>query len=269
MVIQVDNDQIEYFVEGENFVDRPYCLIDKETDLSKLANWHEAGYIVKDLFDEKTYHNFRSVVEALLRKKMTEGGLSIDQTPISQYHTLIQAYQDHLKVVDKTKLLERHELGKYFDMLERKVSEICGVEVESKKPLNGERVFHFRVIRPNQADFNPLHKDAWQEENCGCINLYIPICGSNEKSSLILAKGSHLYTEDTFVRTKAGARMNNVQFNVPGLISSEKELKFVRPNPSLNQILVFSPYLIHGGSINLNTDQTRISLEMRFWKKAN
>ncbi len=76
-----------------------------------------------------------------------------------------------------------------------------------------------------------------------------------------------MHTEDTFTRTTEGARMNNVQFNVPGLISSKLPLEFVRPNPNPNQILVFSPYLIHGGSINLNTDQTRISLEMRFWRK--
>ncbi|WP_422361676.1 hypothetical protein [Reichenbachiella sp.] len=267
MKIQVGKDQISYSVEGDKFIDKPYCLLDKDIDLSKQADWNNAGYVVKNLFDENKYHEFHSHIESLLRKKMVEGGLPIDQTPLSLYHTLIKDYQDHLNVVDKTKLIDWPELGEYFDKLETKVSEICGTSVQSKKPMNGERVFHFRVIRPNQADFNPLHKDAWQEENCSCINLYIPICGSNEKSSLILAKGSHLFAEDTFIRTKEGARMNNVKFNVPGLISSKKELNFVRPNPSLNQILVFSPYLIHGGSINLNTDQTRISLEMRFWKK--
>ena len=267
MKIQVGEDRISYSVEGDKFIDKSYCLLDRDLDLSKQADWHETGFVVKNLFDDNSYQSFHSHIVSLLRKKIEEGGVTLDHTPIDQYHTLIPDYQDHLNVVEKTKLINRHELGEYFDILETKVSEICGLEVESKKPMNGERVFHFRVIRPNQADFNPLHKDAWQEENCSCINLYIPICGSNEKSSLILAKGSHLYTEDTFVRTKQGASMNNVQFNVPGLISSEKELKFVRPNPNLNQILVFSPYLIHGGSINLNTDQTRISLEMRFWKK--
>lgn len=267
MKIKVGVDRLEYSVEGRQFVDSCYRLIDKDDDLSNQADWHEPGYIVKDLFDETASSEFLSHIESLLRKKITMGGVSIGQKPIDQYHTLIKDYKDHLNVVEKTKLIESVELGKYFEILEKQVSEICHIPVVSKKPMNGERVFHFRVIRPNQADFNPLHKDAWQEENCGCINLYIPICGSNEKSSLILAKGSHLHAEDTFTRTTEGARMNNVQFNVPGLISSKLPLEFVRPNPNPNQILVFSPYLIHGGSINLNTDQTRISLEMRFWRK--
>jgi ectoine hydroxylase-related dioxygenase (phytanoyl-CoA dioxygenase family) len=40
----------------------------------------------------------------------------------------------------------------------------------------------------------------------------------------------------------------------------------IRPNPSENEVLVFSPYLVHGGGYNTNIDITRISLEMRFWK---
>jgi len=35
----------------------------------------------------------------------------------------------------------------------------------------------------------------------------------------------------------------------------------------VNQVLVFSPYLIHGGAVNLNSNETRISIEIRLWKK--
>lgn len=38
----------------------------------------------------------------------------------------------------------------------------------------------------------------------------------------------------------------------------------IRPNPDINEILVFSPYLIHGCSDNKNEDITRMSLEIRF-----
>ena len=43
-------------------------------------------------------------------------------------------------------------------------------------------------------------------------------------------------------------------------------LTLERPNPGLNEVLVFSPYLIHGGAFNQQTDATRVSLEMRFWR---
>jgi ectoine hydroxylase-related dioxygenase (phytanoyl-CoA dioxygenase family) len=41
-----------------------------------------------------------------------------------------------------------------------------------------------------------------------------------------------------------------------------------RPDPQAGEVLVFSPYLIHGGAMNFNSDVTRLSLEMRFWRKV-
>ncbi|SMD36405.1 hypothetical protein SAMN04488029_2880 [Reichenbachiella faecimaris] len=267
MNITVGQDQYEYSVEGESIIAKQDRLIDREDDLTKTTTWHRQGYTVQNLFDNSTYHSFIQVLTGILLNKFLESGIHLDPNKISEYHTRVENYEQHLAIVDKTKLIQGYELDPYFEKLEKAVSEICGIPVYSIKPMNGERVFHFRIIRPNRKDFNPLHKDGWMEELKDCINLYIPICGSNEKSSLILAEGSHLLNEDTFVRTKAGAKMNDVQFNVPGLIDSKESLNFVRPNPGSNEILVFSPYLIHGGSLNLNTNQTRISLEMRFWRK--
>jgi hypothetical protein len=42
-------------------------------------------------------------------------------------------------------------------------------------------------------------------------------------------------------------------------------LHLLRPNPAPSEVLLFSPYLLHGGAVNLNENETRISLEMRFW----
>ena len=267
MKITVGHEQYVYEVKGKPFVDDHTRLIDQDEDLTKHSNWHKKGFTIRKLFDESTFNGFRQHITKILLRKFKNSEIILDANSICQYHTKIKNYDQHLAVVENTKLIGSAELSPYFEKLEHLVSEICGIPVQSIKPLNNERVFHFRVVRPNQKDFNPLHKDGWMDELKGCINLYIPICGSNEKSSLILAEGSHLLTEDNFTRTKDGALMNDVQFNVPGLISSKKNLNFVKPNPGLNEILVFSPYLIHGGAMNLNTDETRISLEMRFWRK--
>ena len=68
------------------------------------------------------------------------------------------------------------------------------------------------------------------------------------------------------------------QFGMPGTAVTDNLLQTVgstgaahplvleRPNPGLNEVLVFSPYLIHGGAFNQQTDATRVSLEMRFWR---
>ncbi|MEO1253560.1 MAG: hypothetical protein AAFY41_01560 [Bacteroidota bacterium] len=94
----------------------------------------------------------------------------------------------------------------------------------------------------------------------------MPIVGSNSKSSLRIIPGSHQWPESEVVRSKEGATMNGLKFNVPGMMSSKKEMKMTVPDPLDNQVLVFSPYLLHGLSENLNRNETRISLEMRFWR---
>jgi ectoine hydroxylase-related dioxygenase (phytanoyl-CoA dioxygenase family) len=42
----------------------------------------------------------------------------------------------------------------------------------------------------------------------------------------------------------------------------------IRPNPNINQMMIFSPYLIHGCSSNDNINMTRFSLEIRFIKNT-
>jgi hypothetical protein len=74
-------------------------------------------------------------------------------------------------------------------------------------------------------------------------------------------------TKKLIERTLAGARVDGVQYSVPCITRVGEELRLTRPNPYLNEVMVFSPYLVHGGGWNLNTDLTRISLEMRFWRK--
>jgi ectoine hydroxylase-related dioxygenase (phytanoyl-CoA dioxygenase family) len=105
------------------------------------------------------------------------------------------------------------------------------------------------------------------QDYSNCINLYIPVCGSNENSSLIIIPGSHLWSESRVERTVSGALINGVKFNVPAVTNIEGSFEVIRPSPESNEVLVFSPYLIHGGAVNLNKDTTRISIELRLWKR--
>ena len=124
-----------------------------------------------------------------------------------------------------------------------------------------------RIVRPQQHDNNPFHKDIYIKELKHAVNIYLPLWGSDENSSLPLIPGSHLWSESDFKRSACGSLINGQRFSVPAITSSKHPLKATRPNPKSDQIMLFSPYLIHGGAHNRNPDQTRISLELRFWAK--
>lgn len=268
MEYTVNGIDLKYEVAGERNWGEEHVLLDQAIDLTRATDWHHPGFAIENLFDANTYTNFFQQTQSLLIHRWKEAGLALeDDFQLDQYHTLIKDFKTHLATVEKTKLLPVRDFPVPIHLIEDRVSEICKSLLAVKNPYDNQSVFHFRVIRPNYADNNPLHRDVWLEDYDDCINLYIPIAGSNEQSSLILIPGSHRWPESRIEKTDSGAEINGVKFNVPAVTAIRDTFEVERPNPLPNQLLVFSPYLIHGGAVNLNTDKTRISIEMRLWKK--
>lgn len=244
--------------------------VDSSVDLTANSLWHAQGYCIEPLFDRDHFSSFKENTARLLISLWRKAGLQVpDGFPLDQYHTLIVSQEQHLNAIDKTKLLPTYQFPIDLSLLIGRISKICGCELEAVNPFDGQRIFHFRIIRPNSTDNNPLHRDVWLEDYKDCINLYIPVTGSNELSSLILAPESHLWLESRVERTVGGAQIGITRFNVPAVTHIEGDYALARPNPAENEVLIFSPYLIHGGSMNFNVNMTRISFEVRLWKKSN
>ena len=114
-----------------------------------------------------------------------------------------------------------------------------------------------RIIRPNSNDYSPVHRDTWLDKlKESGINLYVPLWGSNENSSLAVIKGSHKW-----VNLK---RVEVDNFTVSQLVT-DNTLNFIRPNPSDNEVLIFYPKTLHRGLGN-NSSETRFSLEVRLYE---
>jgi hypothetical protein len=264
----VNNQTLSYDAHGENIRGKNVTLLKDAVDLTAQTAWAETGFSVEKLFSSTIYPAFTTSTHTLLSDLWRSAGLNVpDNFLLDQYHTLTSSSEEHMAAIDKTRLLFTDDFPLGINALENRISEICQVPVIAKNPYDGQSIFHFRIIRPNSKDNNPLHRDVWLEDFDNCINLYIPVAGSNEHSSLIILPGSHHWPESRFERTKAGAVINGVKFNVPAVTSIDDQYPVVRPDPAENEVLIFSPYLIHGGSANLNTDKTRISIEIRLWRK--
>ena len=97
----------------------------------------------------------------------------------------------------------------------------------------------------------------------------MPVAGSNENSALMLQPSSHYWNESDIMVTKGGAyfKHSNKKYSVDAIVSSKIPIQMIRPNPTPEQIMIFSPYLIHGCSNNSNSNCTRFSLEVRFIQK--
>ena len=267
MKYTVNNIDIQYSSEGKTMRGDDCVLLQTDVDLTVKTRWAKKGYTIENLFDENNYHLFKTNTKSLLLKCWRDAGLTPSEFfPLDQYHNLVQTNEAHLAALEKTKLLSVKFFPMDIQILENRISEICKEELIVKNPYDEQTVFHFRVVRPQQSDNNPLHRDVWLEDYKDCINLYIPVCGSNDLSSLIIIPESHHWPESKIERTLEGAQIGNIKYNVPAITKLDTEANYVRPNPGENEVLIFSPYLIHGGSVNVNNDVTRISIEVRLWR---
>ena len=130
----------------------------------------------------------------------------------------------------------------------------------------------FRICRPTKVcnnDFNPCHRDVYLDFYRNTVNIYLPVIGSTHNSSLKIQPGSHKWPESETIVTTGGAffKSTNKKYSVDAIVASKQPLDMLRPNPNEEQLMLFSPYLIHGCADNNNENTTRISLEVRFIRK--
>jgi hypothetical protein len=125
--------------------------------------------------------------------------------------------------------------------------------------------FWIRLVRPQSGDNNPPHKDVHVKRIKKCVNIYLPLAGSDLNSSLPIIPKSHLESESEYIISDTPSYVNGKKFTVPTIINRKNGINLITPNPKEGEIMIFTPYLIHGGGVNHNKNTTRVSLEMRFF----
>ena len=252
------------FEKGSNNV-----LLDEDTNLLESTNFNDTGYSIQPFLTQTQNKELKSVVDKIIKELIQKNGGHIDNNfKLETYHKYVS---DELQLKIAKNIKDGWKLEEFpFDLnlINNRISEILGRKVSTKAKDPNINDFYLRIVRPNcLQDNNPPHRDVWLDRLRNAVNIYHPICGSTENSALPLLPGSHKLKESSLIRTSKGAILNNTEYTVPCVVAiNDETIKMIRPNPTENEVLVFSPYLVHGGGYNMNEDMTRISLEMRFWK---
>jgi len=228
-------------------------LLNKDTDLFNKT--YEEGYTIIDIDAQD------KLKQLLIDEIYTITG---KQIKLDDYHREITNEQ-HTQILNSMPY-KKNKLPEFASYLEKVVSDTLQYKV---KIFNDD--LWVRICRPSsyyKSDFNPYHRDIYLDFYRNTANIYLPISGSDEKSSLTIQPGSHKWNENMTRITRGGSVVHNKKYSVDAIVASKIELHMIRPNPAYNQLLLFSPYLIHGGARNDN-DITRFSLEVRFIKEES
>ena len=273
MQYTIDKQSYEIEYRGDSHAGADICLIDQEKDLTKGTEFHRYGFVVKEFLNEKK--------RELIRKNLLEGiagklyDLSIIPKDFEKYYNWISE-EEHKNLIDSLygdgRGLNAIDVfgAALVEEIEDFVSIVLKRNVSMQMPGRDIQEIYCRIVRPSattsEYDNNPPHRDVWVPRLKNAINIFFPVVGCDENSILPIIPGSHFWKESEINRTSNGALIGSRNYTVPIVTDSKYGLDMIRPSVTDKDILIFSPYLIHGGGINLNTDATRISLEIRFWE---
>jgi ectoine hydroxylase-related dioxygenase (phytanoyl-CoA dioxygenase family) len=121
-----------------------------------------------------------------------------------------------------------------------------------------------RINRPDSTDYNPPHRDGSLPIWANALNVWIPVAGVDELTSLPIAPGSHRVAEEACWQTEAGGvAIRGRQYRVPAIARLRRgPLDMIRTTVAFGQALLFTPFLIHGLAVN-QSNRTRMALELR------
>jgi len=272
----LDNDLIECDLEGATTIGKDEVLLLQDVNLLEDTPWHSEGYTIQPFLSASDFETVRDGLTKRIASMLAANGVAIDADfTLERYHTYVTD-ADHLVLSKQIQYgFNVSEFPIDFSKVDARISELLGKDVSAEaKHIRFDHIpefynFSMRIVRPGMAkDNNPPHRDVWIDRLRNAVNIYVPICGSTSKSSLPLIPGSHLLSEAAIERTAEGAFLNKTQYTVPCVLSVNGEIpKLIRPDPKETEVMLFSPYLVHGGGNNLNADRTRVSLEIRFFQR--
>jgi ectoine hydroxylase-related dioxygenase (phytanoyl-CoA dioxygenase family) len=232
-----------------------------DVNLLERTEFNDAGFCIVEM--EKHYSDF---MVSMLRDEIRKTCGCIIPDNMGQYHNALSD-DEQMAVLNSMPFKRKSspEVNSFCEYLEGAVSDCIGHRV---KIFNDD--VWFRICRPTAAhpdDFNPCHRDIYLDFYRNIVNIYVPVVGSDERSSLLVQPGSHLWNEKETRITSGGAHFKTTtgkKYSVDAIVASKRPLQMVRPNPANGQMMIFSPYLIHGCASNESPDTTRISMEVRF-----
>ncbi len=266
--IYIDDTPYEFNVKGEFFWGKNELLYNKSNSVLSKMSWEHEGFKVVSAFINDEFERLKKSLTQNIMDAIKANNIQFNESEftLAKYHEVVNTDALHNQVINITRNLENKDFDFNIDTLAERFGNILGYKLTSWVEELQKSHIQIRISRPNSLDINPPHRDGYLSYWEDIINVWIPIEGCNENSSLPVFSGSHLIPENEILRTESkGAEINGNIYYVPCILETKAgSIKMIRPNPKQGEALIFTPFLIHGAAVNKNKDITRVSLELRF-----
>ena len=272
---QIYDKEYEFSIEGSSAFKygKNELLSNKKKDIVFNQDWYKPGYKSIPFLSNDEFVELRNGLTKCIQTIIqNELGIELHDFDLSKYHHVVKTTEDHYKVVSKTRDLFPEDFNFPINTIFPKFEKNLGFNLSDIDPHSGGKMHIIvRINRPHSSDFNPPHKDIYEEVDKNnyipqFVNFWIPICGVTEKSSLPVAESSHLIKENKILRTVDGGVIAGNNYRVRMIKEWGGSTALTRPQVNYGEYLIFSSHLVHGLAINEEDDNTRVALEFRLFK---
>lgn len=249
-------------------------LSNEKNDATFYQPWYKEGYKSISFLNEieflKLKNGITRCIEQIIKKELL---IDTSGFELCNYHQYVIDDESHMLIASKTRDLFSSDFDFSIQEMINRLENILGFELTDDIPKSNSKLHIIvRIVRPNSKDFNPPHKDIYEaldefSTTPQLINFWIPVAGVTNQSSLSISPKSHLISEDKILRTFEGGIINGNKYNVRTIKSWGGSSSLIRSDVKYGEVLVFSSYLIHGLAVNEESHSTRVSLELRLFKK--
>lgn len=247
-------------------------LSTEDSDISFNQKWYKEGFSSIPFLTKDEFYQLKSeITESVKTIIASTTQITINNFSLEDYHHYVNNEDEHFQIVSKTRDLFQKDISFNAQKLISKFENILNCSLTDIVPgTNHQLHIIIRINRPFSKDFNPPHKDIYEfYDGYGLtpkmINVWIPIAGVSNKSSLPIAPSSHLLSEDKILRTKAGCVFDGNHYRVNAIQSWNNQNELIRSNVNYGEALLFSPYLVHGLALNEQENSSRVALEFRLF----
>lgn len=254
---------ITFSVNSPVFSSQSHSILSEQSPTSlKNQSWYKQGYCILDILSKEEHALMVLEAEHLICKTFNKLAIAYDAAfTLENYHRYIADDAMHSAFTRTTRDFDTADLTVFVDIIYQRLSEKLGIRF-AKNDKTDHEILILRISRPNSYDMNPAHRDAYQDVWQQSLNIWYKLTGDDALSTLPVMPSSHLFPENTIERTETGCIMNGLRYNVPIITNTPNQLRFIRPTLKAGQVLIFSPFLIHGLGVN-DGDVTRTAIELR------
>jgi hypothetical protein len=272
----INSGRHSYSIDGSQHFEfgKDEILSSGKTDLTYGQSWHQDGFTTFEFLNETDFQKlYQGLTDCVKKIIADELNTNTDGFELERYHDWVSNNTDHLKIVSRTRDLFPSDFNFATADLVKKFEGFLGFSLTDVDPVKNKQLHVIvRINRPGSNDFNPPHKDVYEVfdgdvELSPFINMWIPVCGVTEKSSLPIVPRSHLLPESKILRTRKGAEIAGNNYRVRLVREWNGSNELIRAEVGYGEVLCFSPYLVHGLAVNEESNLTRVSLEFRLFKQ--